>query len=83
MKKPMAPATFRRIQAAAGISNVALAKALHKSPQSISNYRTGYQAIVPHVAAYMKALAEKKPLKIVKKAGHKTARAVVDRRPSP
>ncbi len=71
MKKPMSPVTFCRIQKAAGISNLALAKMLHKSPQSVSNYRTGYQAIVPHVAAFMKALAEKKAPKIVKKPKHR------------
>lgn len=76
MKKPMAPATFRQIQKAIEKTNLELAKILHKSPQSISNYRTGYQAIVPHVAATMKALRDGMKPKVVKKPGYKKPRLV-------
>lgn len=79
MKKPMSPITFRQIQKAAGKTNLQLAKMLHKSPQSISNYRTGYQAIVPHVAAAMKELRDGVKPKTVKKPAYRKPRAITAR----
>lgn len=73
MKKPMSPIAFKRLQKQSGKTNLQLAALLHKSPQSISNYRTGYQAIVPHVAAAMKALVDKPKAKVFRRRGHKVA----------
>lgn len=45
----MTPAEFKRKQTALGWSNARMAKHLRKTPQSVSNYRTGRQSVPEHV----------------------------------
>lgn len=45
----MTPDEFKRRQTALGWTNARMASHLRKTPQSISNYRTGRQTIPEHV----------------------------------
>lgn len=55
----MTPAEFKRKQSALGWSNSRMAKHLRKTPQSISNYRTGRQAIPEHVEILIEATVKR------------------------
>lgn len=51
----MTPDEFKRRQTALGWTNAKMASHLRKTPQSISNYRTGRQKIPEHVDVLMKS----------------------------
>lgn len=57
---------FIRMQKALGWSNVKMAKHLRKTAQSVSNYRTGRQAIPEHVKVMIRSalreMRDKKPV---------------------
>ena len=65
----MTPEEFKRRQTALGWTNARMAGHLRKTAQSVSNYRTGRQAIPAHVdvlleAAIKEIRAKAKPVNV-------------------